>query len=81
MELSLARFNGKGEVGFMGETRSLNVSVTKARRHLAVICDSETVKSEFLREYVEYLEKEGAVKSASLYSCLSSCLSLRNVLR
>ena len=78
MELSLARFNGKGEVGFMGETRSLNVSVTKARRHLAVICDSETVKSDkFLREYVEYLEKEGAVKSASLYSCLS----LRNVLR
>jgi len=69
--LSLVRSNGRGEVGFLGETRRLNVAVTRARRHLAVICDSETVKSDkFLREFVEYLEKEGEVRSASMYTDL-----------
>jgi len=69
--LSLVRSNSKGEVGFLGETRRLNVAVTRARRHLAVICDSETVKNDkFLGEFVEYLEKEGEVRSASMYTDL-----------
>ena len=32
-----------GEVGFLSEKRRINVAVTRARRHLAVIGDSETV--------------------------------------
>eukprot|EP00092_Neocalanus_flemingeri_P015084 GFUD01016295.1.p1 GENE.GFUD01016295.1~~GFUD01016295.1.p1 ORF type:complete len:986 (-),score=401.27 GFUD01016295.1:749-3706(-) len=69
--LSLVRSNSKGEVGFLGEKRRLNVAVTRARRHLAVICDSETVKRDkFLGEFVEYLEKEGEVRSASMFTDL-----------
>ena len=41
--LSLVRSNAKGEVGFLAESRRLNVAVTRARRHVAVICNAETV--------------------------------------
>jgi len=69
--LSLVRSNTKGEVGFLGETRRLNVAVTRARRHLAVICDSDTLKTDkFLKEFVEYLEKEGEVRSANMFTDL-----------
>jgi len=69
--LSLVRSNTKGEVGFLAEIRRLNVAVTRARRHLAVVCDSETVKRDkLLAGFVEYLEEEGEVRSASMYTDL-----------
>ena len=54
-----------GEVGFLSEKRRINVAVTRARRHLAVIGDSETVSHDtFLKSLIEYLQKEGEVRSA-----------------
>ncbi|KAI8078765.1 P-loop containing nucleoside triphosphate hydrolase protein [Halteromyces radiatus] len=41
--LSLVRSNDEGEVGFLQEKRRLNVAMTRAKRHLCVICDSETL--------------------------------------
>ena len=41
--LSTVRSNGAGEVGFLGEKRRLNVAMTRARRHLCVVGDSETM--------------------------------------
>ncbi|KAG0170817.1 hypothetical protein DFQ28_001640 [Apophysomyces sp. BC1034] len=41
--LSLVRSNDEGEVGFLAEKRRLNVAMTRAKRHLCVICDSETL--------------------------------------
>lgn len=41
--VSLVRSNGEGEVGFLGESRRLNVAMTRARRQLVVVGDGETV--------------------------------------
>lgn len=41
--LSLVRSNEKGEVGFLGEERRLNVAMTRARRGLVVVGDGECV--------------------------------------
>ena len=39
--------------------------MTRARRHLAVIGDSETVShDEFLKSLIDYMNKEGEVRSA-----------------
>jgi DNA polymerase alpha-associated DNA helicase A len=41
--LSTVRSNSSGEVGFLGERRRLNVGMTRPKRHLCVIGDSETM--------------------------------------
>ena len=44
----------------------MNVAVTRARRHCALICDSETVSGdEFLARLVQYFEQHGAYLSAA----------------
>ena len=57
-----------GEVGFLVEHRRINVAITRARRHLAVVADSETVShDDFLKSLVEYMSSEGEVRSAHEY--------------
>lgn len=63
--ISLVRSNKKGEVGFLAEKRRINVAITRARRHLAVVCDSETVGHDaFLKSLVDYMSANGVVKTA-----------------
>ena len=41
--LSLVRSNPDGIVGFLGEMRRLNVAMTRAKKQLVIIGDSETL--------------------------------------
>ncbi len=62
--ISLVRSNVKGEVGFLAETRRMNVALTRARRKLLVIGDSATITSHpFYTDLINYFESIGAYHS------------------
>ncbi len=55
--ISLVRANAKGEIGFLRDTRRMNVALTRARRKLIVIGDSATIGGHpFYRDLLEYFE-------------------------
>ncbi|EGS17375.1 DNA polymerase alpha-associated DNA helicase-like protein [Thermochaetoides thermophila DSM 1495] len=68
--VSLVRSNPDGEVGFLGEKRRLNVAMTRPKRSLTVIGDSETVKkgSKFLKNWMEFLEENADLRYPDLAS-------------
>ncbi|PNW77576.1 hypothetical protein CHLRE_10g442650v5 [Chlamydomonas reinhardtii] len=64
--VSMVRSNDGGGVGFLSDRRRMNVAVTRARRHCAVFCDSETVSQDgFLKRLVEYFSTHGEYTSAA----------------
>ncbi|KAH6619613.1 P-loop containing nucleoside triphosphate hydrolase protein [Chaetomium sp. MPI-SDFR-AT-0129] len=68
--VSLVRSNPEGEVGFLGEKRRLNVAMTRPKRSLTVIGDSETVKkgSKFLKDWMDFLEENADLRYPDLAS-------------
>ncbi|GAP92047.1 putative DNA polymerase alpha-associated DNA helicase A [Rosellinia necatrix] len=62
--VSLVRSNTEGEVGFLSEKRRLNVAMTRPKRSLVVVGDSETVKrgSKFLGSWMDWLENNADLR-------------------
>ena len=58
--ISFVRSNVESEIGFLDDVRRLNVSLTRAKRKLICIGDSETLSSnETLRRFIEHVKSRG----------------------
>lgn len=64
--VSTVRSNDRGAVGFLADQRRMNVAVTRARRHVAVVGDSMTVGGDpFLRRLLVHVRANGVVATAN----------------
>ncbi|MBL7765640.1 MAG: AAA family ATPase [Chitinophagaceae bacterium] len=62
--VSLVRSNDEGQIGFLNDTRRMNVALTRAKENLFIIGDSATLgKHPFYRSLLEYVERVGSYKS------------------
>jgi superfamily I DNA and/or RNA helicase len=62
--ISLVRSNVAGNVGFLAETRRMNVALTRARRKLIIIGDGATITAHpFYEQLLAYFDSIGAYHS------------------
>jgi len=63
--ISLVRSNDDGDIGFLTDTRRMNVAITRARKMLVVIGDASTIcRHPFYERFWAYAEEFGTVESA-----------------
>ncbi|RYY58775.1 MAG: DUF2075 domain-containing protein [Chitinophagaceae bacterium] len=63
--IGMTRSNTESKIGFLADTRRMNVAMTRARKKLVVIGDSGTLSShDFYASFISYAEKNNGYKSA-----------------
>lgn len=63
--ISLVRSNDSMEIGFLSDTRRMNVALTRAKKKLVVIGDSATLGNHpFYKNFLDYVDSINAHKSA-----------------
>lgn len=66
--ISLVRSNAKGEIGFLKDSRRLNVALTRARKKLVIIGDMTTLSSfDLFNQLADHVEKNGLYQSGWEY--------------
>ena len=61
--ISFVRSNTRGEVGFLAESRRLNVAITRPKRHLCLIGDSQTLQRDpCIKKLIAYFEERGEIR-------------------
>ncbi|NLR92193.1 AAA domain-containing protein [Flammeovirga agarivorans] len=66
--ISLVRSNDDGEIGFLSNTRRMNVAMTRAKKKLVMIGDSGTItRNKFFSKMFDYVNEIGAYRSAFEY--------------
>lgn len=66
--ISLVRSNVKGEIGFLKDYRRMNVAMTRAKLHLAIIGDSATLSGDkFFSTLIDHVNDAGQYHSAYEY--------------
>ena len=67
--ISMVRSNPTGTVGFLADQRRMNVGITRARCHVAIVADSSTLShNPFLRRLLTHVQRNGEVVSAHTVS-------------
>lgn len=62
--VSLTRSNTEAQIGFLQDTRRMNVAMTRAKRKLVVIGDSATISQhEFYQAFLDYIDTHSAYRS------------------
>jgi superfamily I DNA and/or RNA helicase len=63
--ISLVRSNSRGEIGFLADTRRMNVALTRARKKMVVVGDSATIShNSFYENFVSFTQDNENYKSA-----------------
>ena len=63
--ISLVRSNSKSQIGFLKDTRRMNVAMTRARKLLVIIGDSGTIgRDKFYEKFLNYEEEHGLYRTA-----------------